>query len=186
MALLECSVLNVKSSPLAAGRTRKCLQQKDGSANLQLLLLSGYSTVRLLETAPSLGEEENLIRKRGERRTICLFTVVMEQIHILMKISASSAADLSHTEEMLQKRQRDTNTATQTIPCARCKRNHLPLSSIKPPRMLQHPTRVAPAGAADGSTPKLPITCQTHIVPAPEQARNTYTGSWGCQGSKRG
>lgn len=61
-------------------------------------LLSGYTTMWLLETVPFLGEKENLIRKRGERRDICLFTMVVEQIHILMKIQASSPADLSHTD----------------------------------------------------------------------------------------
>ena len=49
-------------------------------------LLSGYTTMRQLETVPFLGEKENLTRKRGERRAICLFMMVVEQIHILMKI----------------------------------------------------------------------------------------------------
>lgn len=42
--------------------------------------------MRLLEMVPFLGEKENLIRKRGERRAICLFMMAVEQIHILMKI----------------------------------------------------------------------------------------------------
>lgn len=42
--------------------------------------------MRLLQTAPFLGEEKNLIRKSRERRAICLFMMVVEQIHILMKI----------------------------------------------------------------------------------------------------
>lgn len=51
-------------------------------------LLSGYTQMCLLETGPFLGEKENVIRKRGEGRAICL--VVMEQMHILMETSASS------------------------------------------------------------------------------------------------
>lgn len=42
--------------------------------------------MRLLETFAFSGEKENLVGKRGERRAICLFLMVMEQAHILMKI----------------------------------------------------------------------------------------------------
>lgn len=121
--------------------------------------------MRLLETAPSLGEEENLIRKRGERRTICLFMVVMEQIHILMIISASSPADLSQTEETdaseTPERHKYSNANNSLCPV---QEKSFAFILNKTPK---NDATSDPCGVCQSRRwqhTQLPITCQTHVV----------------------
>lgn len=100
-------------------------------------------------------------RKRGERRTICLFVAVMEQIHILGKISASSPADLSQTEETdasgTPGRHKYSNANNSLCPM---QEKSFACISNKPPRMMQHPRGVCQSCRWQHS--QLPITCQTH------------------------
>lgn len=121
--------------------------------------------MRLLETAPSLGEEENLIRKREERRTICLFMVVVEQIHILIKISASSPADLSHTEET------DASETPERHKYSNANHSLCPVQEKSFAFILnKSPKNGAtsdPCGVCQSRRwqhTQLPITCQTHVV----------------------